>query len=512
MTNNTTRTLNHRELIAPLNIQTKSGLVFDATGSSWVYQDGVSHVSIDFTSVEDLIGQEMLNGLRGVLKWYLENHAPQTATNIFGRLKSMLRLIPRDRDSPLETITPVDILNFRGLPIKGPETTLSILRGFLLKWHELGYHGISDDTVRLLNTLRVKSNTKGTAVSTMDPNIGPYTAMEHEAILSAAHDAYGNGTLDQAMYLLALLFINFGARPIQYASMKICDLEVGVSDRGDRTYVLQIPRAKQRTKSPRSQRKARTLISQIGEMLDSYRQAVARSFEGRLPDISQAPMFPSLRQTEISSEDFEFHHTGQTLARAMEKALDKLEVVSERTGKRINISSVRFRRTFGTNAAREGHGELVIAEMLDHSDNQSVGVYVAAIPEIAERIDRAVATQLAPLAQAFKGILIRDESEATRGDDPTSRIRDLRIDREGKAMGSCGQYSVCSFSAPIACYTCRSFEPWLDGPHEAVLEHLLKRREQQLETMDERIASINDRTILAVAQVVQNCREQRAIE
>lgn len=511
MKNNPTRALNNSELIAPLKIQTKSGLVFDATGPSWVFQDGVSHVSIDFTTVDDLIGHEMLNGLRGVLKWYLENHAPQTATNSFGRLKSMLRLIPRDSDSPLETITPIDILNFRALPIKGPETTLSILRGFLLKWHELGYHGISDDTFRLLNTLRVKSNTKGTAVSTMDPDIGPYTPMEHEAILGAAHDAYGNGTLDQAMYLLALLFINFGARPIQYASMKVCDLEVGVSDRGDRAYVLQIPRAKQRTKSPRSQRKARTLISQIGEMLDSYRHAVARSFEGRLPDITQAPMFPSPRQTEISSKGFEFHHTGQTLARAMEKAIDKLEVISERTGKRINISSVRFRRTFGTNAAREGHGELVIAEMLDHSDNQSVGVYVAAIPEIAERIDRAVATQLAPLAQAFKGILIRDESEATRGNDPTSRIRDLRIDREGKAMGSCGQYSVCSFSAPIACYTCRSFEPWLDGPHEAVLEHLLKRREQQIETMDERIASINDRTILAVAQVAQKCREQRTI-
>ena len=84
MKNDPDLALSQSGLDAPLTIQTKSGLVFDAAGPSWVYQDGVSHVSIDFKSVADLIGHEMLSGLRGVLKWYLENHAPQTATNSFG--------------------------------------------------------------------------------------------------------------------------------------------------------------------------------------------------------------------------------------------------------------------------------------------------------------------------------------------------------------------------------------------------------------------------------------------
>ena len=51
------------------------------------------------------------------------------------------------------------------------------------------------------------------------------------------------------------------------------------------------------------------------------------------------------------------------------------------------------------------------------------------MPAILERIDRAIALQMAPLAQAFAGVLIRDESQARRGNDPTSRISvDLRID------------------------------------------------------------------------------------
>ena len=105
----------------------------------------------------------------------------------------------------------------------------------------------------------------------------------------------------------------------------------------------------------------------------------------------------------------------------------------------------------------------------------------------------------------FAGVLIRREVDATRGYDPASRIVDLRIDRSGAPMGSCGTHSFCGFSAPIACYTCKSFQPWLDGPHEAVLSHLLDRRQVLLDTTDKRVASINDRTILAVAEVIRQC-------
>lgn len=53
--------------------------------------------------------------------------------------------------------------------------------------------------------------------------------------------------------------------------------------------------------------------------------------------------------------------------------------------------------------------------------------------------------QPAPLAQAFKGMLIRNESEATRGSDPSSRIIDARIDRSMKPTTEFG-YCVHDFS------------------------------------------------------------------
>jgi hypothetical protein len=126
-----------------------------------------------------------------------------------------------------------------------------------------------------------------------------------------------------------------------------------------------------------------------------------------------------------------------------------------------------------------------------------------------ERIDRAVAMQLAPLAQAFAGKLIDVASEATRHDDPTSLIRAPAITGKIGAISSCGKHGFCGFLKPIACYTCNSFEPWLDGPHEKVLAYLIAERERLMAVGDARIASINDRAILAVAEVIQRCEDSR---
>ena len=79
-----------------------------------------------------------------------------------------------------------------------------------------------------------------------------------------------------------------------------------------------------------------------------------------------------------------------------------------------------------------------------------------------------------------------------------------------KPVGNCGQFGFCGLLAPVACYTCRSFEPWLDGPHERVLDFLIAERDRLLLQTDKRVASINDRTILAVAEVVRKCTEIKA--
>ena len=187
------------------------------------------------------------------------------------------------------------------------------------------------------------------------------------------------------------------------------------------------------------------------------------------------------------------------------KIVSCVDLYSERTGKPLNISSNRFRYTTGTRAAREGFGEMVIAGLLDHTDNQNAGVYIENIPEHVEKLDEAVGQQMSRYAQAFAGVLVDREKDANRGDDLSSRIK-----ARGEGIGTCGNYGFCGASVPVPCYTCVHFQPWLDGPHEKVYKELLSERQRLQEvTGDNLIAAVNDRCILAVADVIERCAARK---
>ncbi len=86
-------------------------------------------------------------------------------------------------------------------------------------------------------------------------------------------------------------------------------------------------------------------------------------------DAEELPIFPNW----LSSNPVGFNHhcNGTYLYNEIVRIFQKLTVTSESTGKNIKVSPTRFRRTIGTRAAMEGHGELIIADLLDHSDTQN---------------------------------------------------------------------------------------------------------------------------------------------
>ncbi|WP_215846107.1 site-specific integrase, partial [Acidithiobacillus caldus] len=429
-------------------------------------------------------------------------------SNMYERLGHYLRVVCDDRSHPLGEIASADLINYRSTLTSTTSWYLGSLSGLLKKWHSLGYSGVTTDAVALLKQLRNQGNRKGEAVLTHDPIEGPFTDIELESLQSSLDKAYVAGEVEIEGYLLAYLFMLLGQRPVQYAALKVRDVGVTYAKDGTAVYTIRVPRAKQRNQLSRTEFKDRVLIPQFGELLVRYSNEVQARFHGLLPDPVDVPLFPARRRRGGEPDGFEYHRTTQTIADLLERTLRRLDVMSERTGQRLHITATRFRRTMATRAAMEGHGELIIAELLDHTDTQNVGVYIEARPEIIERIDRAIAMHLAPMAQAFAGVIIDDESQAIRAGDPSSRVCDPRFDPSMKPMGSCGKHSFCGFLAPIACYTCVNFQPWLDGPHEAVLDYLIGERERLAQT-DLRIASVNDRTILAVAEVVRLCEARR---
>lgn len=491
----------------PALVSTKSGAAFDARGDDWIYWDGTKKNRIYF-SVLPPISPDILLGFKLTLIWYGEHKSASHMANMYTRMVHFFNWMVQIADRVIEKIKAEDIVAYYSDLSAKEKWYLGNLRGFLNKWHRLGYPGVTKEVAFALSRMRLPGNIKGEAVLTMDPERGPFTEIERQAIYCALENAYAEGKVDRHDYLLASLYMLLGQRSVQYASLKVCDVKIVSGDDGSSLYVIDMPRAKQRNKLSRSSFKTRPLIPQIGEVLAAHANAVKREFKSMLLDESKAPLFPCSRSRN-DAPGFEFHPASSSLGNRLTLVLSHLNVISERTGKSIKITARRFRYTIAMIAASEGHGEHVIAEMLDHNDTQNVTVYTKTSPAILERIDRAIAMQIAPLAHAFAGTLISDESEASRGNDPNSRILDPRIDKTMKPMGSCGQFGFCGFVAPIACYTCKNFQPWLGGPHDAVLDYLLEKRRHFMRTTDIRIASVNDLTIFAVAEVIRRCNQIR---
>lgn len=487
---------------------TRSGMTFDPRLDRWSYREPTTTVNLDFS--EWPTTDNFLLSAKSTCLWYAEHASPSHLKNMHERLRHYLKTMCNGRAGVLAEVTSVDLINYRSKLTRGTAWYLGNLSGFLQRWHDLGFGGVTDDAVSLLRQLRIRGNRKGEAVLTHDPVQGPLTDLELESLQSALDRAYAADKVDREGYLLAYLFMLLGQRPVQYAALKVCDVGVAHTEDGAAVYTLRVPRAKQRDQLSRSEFRNRVLVPQIGELLVAYCGDVKAKFRSLLPDPSDAPLFPARRhRTKSEPERFKFHRTAKTLGLFLVTTLSRLEAPSERTGESLHINATRLRRTVATRAAVEGHGPLIIAELLDHDDTQNVGVYIEARPEIIERIDRAIAMRLAPLAQAFAGVLIDDESQATRAGDPSSRICNPGTDGSIRPVGSCGKFGFCGFLAPIACYKCVNFQPWLDGPHEAVLQHLLSERERLTSETDLRIASINDLTILAVAEVIRLCDARR---
>lgn len=482
-------------------IRTKGGDSLELSADKWVLTDGVVSVSLNFAHLSDL-SKKLMTSVKATLGWYAGNSSAQHVKNLFERFLHFVRSIAT-HGKALDRITAADLLSYRSNLPPTRAWYFGTLSGLLKQWNQLGYSGIDQDVLILLEQIKTQGNAKGVAVMTLDPYEGPLTPIESESLQAALNDAFANEVVTLDEFILAWLYVLFGQRNIQYAALKVSDV-VRKEDTDQRvTYSIMMPSAKKKNLSARDRLVERPLIEQFGEIIFEYARSIRNEFSQLLENPDQAPLFPNWEK-DTREDGYRYHCQPKHIGIRLKRIFAGLNVRSERTGQFIAVTGRRFRRTIATRAAEEGHGPLVIAALLDHADTQNVGVYSASTPAIIDRIDRAIALQMAPLAQAFAGVLI-DRND--RDVDPNRRIVDLRIDRSGSAMGQCGKHGFCGFSAPIACYTCSSFEAWPDGPHEAVLSHLLERREQLMAKSDSRMASINDRTILAVASVVQRCAE-----
>lgn len=472
------------------------------------------NVQINLESIASQLDTETRDGYIRALAFYAETFSATHTSSVHRRFKAVIE------DMGVNKIDDLTLINYRASLSKENEWYLGTIRGFLKKWHDLGYPGVSKDVIKLLDGWRIKGNIKGDAVKRMDPKEGPLTDMELQAFNEGVVMAFEKGLISISDLAICLITSSTGRRPVQISHLRVADLMRGSNTKGEPYYVLNIPRGKQ-SGNLRGSFKPFAMTEELWGVVSSQVKHVIKSSEKILgfalpeKDKYQLPIFPDeqVLQEVCSIDEYrdltasdKLHISPEKVTETIQKAVDVAGIKSERTGEILTVNARRFRYTTGTRAAREGFGELVIAELLDHSDTQNAGVYIKNIPEHVKRLDEAVGFQLAPYAQAFAGVLVDSEKDAKRGEDPTSRVRT----EEGCGIGTCGEHGFCGANVPIPCYTCMHFQPWLDGPHEEVYKHLLEERERLIEiTGDFQVAATLDRSITAVADVIQRCKSRK---
>lgn len=513
-----------------------NGYQFDIYDEFWrLNRESKVRVGVTLSNYESSLAEE----IRAGLVYFAENKSS-------GYVNYLCEiLIKYTKVTKQTTFNEIGLITFKlAFPDKNDHGKPSTLRSFIRQSDFLGFNVIDKDTLALINKWRFNGREKGLPVASFDPIDGPFSDLEHEAIIAGLDHAYAEGRVTDEEYSIVQLFSASGRRPIQIASLKIKDISTEESPLGEMYYYLNIPRAKQRGEGFRASFRKAAFIESIGQVLMKHKQNViddAERLVGRKlteQEILGLPLFPmgfgeSKRIKELLNyqypffeyrhlphirdlDDVEllpvlqntdmFHCASSYLTAVLKFTIDKLDITSERTGKKLHVNAYRFRYTLGTRAAKEHCGLITVATLLDHSDTQHADVYIKNIPEFAQKISDVMSPQLVKYANAFKGKVVEDEAEAQSQHPDATRIPCREV---GDDIGSCGTNSMCFDNAPVACYLCPKFRPWRHAPHHLVLRWLVHERDRIAKITDDlTVAAVNDRAIYAVMQVIMECKKK----
>ncbi len=485
---------------------TRSGIPFRPNDDVWDWVDGPFRVFLDFPKLKPHLHLSFpVISLKTALLPFAKGSSPSHLNNLFHAFTHFLA--SRGDPELLTSIDAKEVSNYAARLQRHERGRLATLNCLLQRWGVLGLAGVEQDCIDYLRERRKPGNDKGAAVRTRDPISGPLSEAEYTALYKAVDAAYGIGQLPQWVLLLTRLLLACGGRISQFAALKVKDISFI-----NGAYTLDLPQAKTREAHLRTSFLRFDLSPQTGRIAMGYignLRVKGYDHEAALfPENEVMSKGPVKDRGRAQGDMFFGHCLRSSLSLAFCTALGIIAPPTERLDfEPMPISPARFRYTFGTRLAEEGASKTIIANRLGHIDLQHVDVYFEASPKIIDNIDKAMDAQLAPLARAFRGRLVEDEEHSTHKGAPGSRIIDFRASTV--PVGSCGgKGQGCAFNKPVACYTCFKFEPWLDAPHEKVLERLQMDRERW--SSDERLAAINDDAILAVQEVMAECAGVRA--
>ncbi|MBL4797305.1 MAG: site-specific integrase [Oleispira sp.] len=406
--------------------------------------------------------------------------------------------------------------------------SFSSLCAFMAFWQ--GCESLEQRPLQILidayNKLPRKKTLKNDVILGLDPEKGPYTQAEQDALYLWAHDQFAQGNINPENYLYLRLIMIYGQRGTQLRMMVFGDFI-----KTEKSYQTRIFWAKQKDENSGWREKYETfnLDESLYNIIQAYQSIILSQLKHAYPSeanwdkaIKHVPLFrrklgedksksfskapviidlPNKKALELEPQA-RFHAATQ-IRRSWLLKMESMPSfpISPRTHQPLKISKGhRFRYTLGTDLSNAGLDEWSMASALMQLSTSSVRKYRAVSAELMNLVDEKMSDHLALVVGAFSGSIITDRASAKNGNRDDRQIEDIAV---------CGADTICHLDAPFSCYPCSKFQPLMDADHNAALERLERRRAQTIAT-DKTTAVVWDRAILACRKVIIDCNALRA--
>lgn len=320
-----------------------------------------------------------------------------------------------------------------------------------------------------------------------------FSAWEESAFISALDE-----TVDDSDYfalrdnVIAHLNWELGLRAEQVAGVEEKHLGETRGPGGAKYYHLAVIRLKQRTFQ--SSYRNRVVSERLAEKIKNLIRLKADHFG---PTPAERPIFVTILNKRITVVD---------VRNAISQMCDEASVQPG--------NSTFLRHNMAQKLADQGTPGDLISDMLDHTTKVAARHYVAATPAIAKIKARALGKNATykELMSLMTGDLIHRNDSV----DHHKIVRGVIATRYIGNIGVCGldADTPCHKNPIYSCYTCRKFNPFVDGEHAAVVDALRGEvqvmLDQSLDLAENKVVLQLEKTIEHACDVLARCESHLA--
>ena len=487
------------EYVFRANGRNSNGDEFNPNDDIWRFPLGGG--LFDFTNIQEAATYEFFINSKKLMKVFLETGSYNTARTMFIRLNKFIENI---ENKPVNLINESDVTAY--LMRNNNLKYLGHIKMIVNKSEAVKAPVFSEDACRFISNLKLADNggSRNEAVISWDPEKGAMRPAEDQLLSEAINNAFEEGALSLRQYCAIRLIRGTGMRPISLSHMKICD----VRDTPE-GMLIRIPMAKQRGATPRSEFMPWKPITEgLARIIRLYIQSDLEPNNTNLEDMHNAPLFQYLNAEGQHFYDgtISGHMTADSVKKIYSAGLEKINLISPITGEEMVLNPRRERHTFATQLAMNGATADEIAINMGHSSNTSCEAYIDATIDHFQSLERHVGQHFIPIADRFLGKVVKSANDTAEFE---------LYNDEFAGVGSCssgGCNAVEAGVAPQACYVCRKYNAWSDGPHEELLKRTIQEQQKLLDEGHAEVAETKTNIIIAITDLIEAIRQKKDAE